>query len=220
MSEHIKADLHLHTHYSVDSLTKVDRLIRTGKERGLGKIAVTDHNEIQGALEAQVLAPDYVIVGEEVMSTSGEILGYFLQERIPARLSPRETIERMREQNAFISIPHPFDPFRSDWKREELIELAPFVDAVEGFNARCFTRRMNSMAQDFAKAQGLAMTAGSDGHWHREAGNAYLVLPDFFSADELRSAIRHARIGGKRAPFWVRFYSSYVRLRKLIRQST
>jgi predicted metal-dependent phosphoesterase TrpH len=216
MSERIKVDFHLHTHYSIDSLTRVEDLIRTARARGLGKIAITDHNSMQGALKAYQLDPEFVIVGEEILTTHGEILGYYLQEEIPARLSPAETLQRLKDQNAFISIPHAFDPFRSQWHQRDLEEIVDQIDALEVLNARCFSDKMNERAQRFAEEHHLAGTAGSDGHWHKEVGTAFLTLPQFTNSDELRVAIKQAKVSGHRSPFWVRFYSSYVRFRRIL----
>lgn len=220
MENRIKVDLHTHTYHSVDSLTREEVLIEAARKRGLGKVAVTDHNAIQGAIRAHALAPELVIVGEEILTKKGEMLGYFLQEEIPSGLSPMETIKRLQAQGAVISIPHAFDPFRSSWSRQDLEELAPHIDAIEVFNARCFTKKMNQRAREFASEHELLGTAGSDGHWHKEVGNGYLVLPDFSTAEEMRASMKKAEVGGSRAPFWVRFYSSYVRFYRILHRRT
>ncbi|MFN8375222.1 MAG: PHP domain-containing protein [Anaerolineae bacterium] len=100
-------DLHSHTKWSKDCLTEFEEIIKLAPKRGIDRIAITDHNTADGALAMQKLAPDLVIVGEEIMTTQGEILGYFLQESIPAGLTPLETIRRLRDQNAVISVSHP-----------------------------------------------------------------------------------------------------------------
>ncbi len=214
LSDRMRVDFHNHTHYSPDSLTSASELLKAAGRAGLDKIAVTDHNSIGGALEAYSLAPDLVIVGEEVLTTKGEILALFVKEFVPPRLSPSETIRRLREQGAFISISHPFDPFRSGWSLQDLEEMVPDLDAVEVFNSHCFTRRMNEQAAHFARQHGLAGTAGSDAHWPMEVGNGFLTLPPFNNAAELRSVIRQANVQGKRSSSWLRFLSPYVHIRK------
>ncbi len=102
-----KVDLHSHTIYSKDCLTRAADLITRARAVGLDKIAVTEHNRLDGALAAKKLAPDLVIVGEEIMTTHGEIIAYFVSEVVPRGLSPQETIRRLRDQGAVISIPHP-----------------------------------------------------------------------------------------------------------------
>ncbi len=220
MTAMIRVDFHSHTCYSPDSATSLKRLLQTARRRGLNRLAVTDHNTIQGALRAYELDPDLVIIGEEIETQKGELLALFVQEEIPAGLPPQETIARLREQNAFISISHPFDPYRSAWTMQDMEELAPLVDAVEVFNARCFTAAMNEKAAQFARMHALPGTAGSDAHWHGEVGNALLELPVFSNADELRMAIRGAHVVGKRTTFLVRFISSFARLQKLLVQRT
>ena len=214
----MRVDLHTHTFHSVDSLTNVEALVAAARRRGLDKIAVTDHNTIQGALAAYALAPELVIIGVEVQTTRGELLGYFVKDEVPAHADPLETIRRLREQGALISISHPFDPYRSGWSPADLLALAPLVDAVEGFNSRCLAAGMNERAARFARDHGLPVTAGSDAHSEREVGNGALLLPAFCSADELRGALGLATISGQRAPAWVRFYSLYARLVKHLRR--
>ncbi len=132
----MKVDFHSHTHYSSDSLTPIQSLIDAARRRGLDRIVVTDHNSIHGALEAHALAPDLVIVGEEVQTTQGEFLAAFVKEVVPKRLEPAEALARLKAQGAFISISHPFDAQRSGWPLETLEWLAPQIDAVEVLNAR------------------------------------------------------------------------------------
>ena len=134
----ISVDFHTHTNTSKDSLTSPEQLIRIARHRGLDRVAVTDHNSIAGALAAHALDPERIIVGEEIMTTKGEILAAYVTESIPRGLSPLETIQRLREQGAFISVSHPFDSWRSGaWTPEDLLEITPLVDAIEVFNARC-----------------------------------------------------------------------------------
>jgi predicted metal-dependent phosphoesterase TrpH len=195
--ELIDVDFHCHSRYSPDSINTIARLIRVAKKRGLDKLAITDHNTTRGAIEAHEIDPDFVIVGEEVLTTKGELLALFVTSEVPSNLSPLAAIKRLRKQGAFISVSHPFDRRRNGWKPEDLMEIAPLVDAIEVFNARCGLKSMNDLAQVFAKKHGLAGTAGSDAHLLWEIGNARLTLPDFSNADELREAIKIATMTGK-----------------------
>lgn len=210
-------DLHTHTHASKDSLTPPADLVRAARRRRLDRVVVTDHNTIVGALAAQALDPQLVIVGEEIMTTRGEILAAFVREAVPRGLSPQETIRRLREQGAFVSVSHPFDRWRSGaWRLEDLLEIAPLVDAIEVFNARCLLRSDNLRAQDFARQHDLPGTAGSDAHAAFEVGAACLVVPPFEGPDGLRAVIREAKIRGRLSPFWVHFASRFARLRKTV----
>lgn len=210
-------DLHTHTSASKDSLTAPEALIRAARRRGLDRLVVTDHNTIAGALVAQALDPQRVIVGEEIMTTRGEILAAFVSKEVPGGLSPQETICRLRDQGAFISVSHPFDRWRNGaWRLDDLLEIAPLVDAIEIFNARCLFRGDNLKAQAFARQRGLAGTAGSDAHAALEVGAAHLVLPPFEGPDGLRQVIGAAQVRGRLSPFWVHFLSRHARLRKKV----
>jgi len=211
----LRVDFHCHTIFSKDSLTTVKSLVDTSHRKGLDRVVVTDHNTIDGALAAYALDPELVIVGEEIMTTRGEILAAYVTEVIPRGLSPQETIRHLRGQEAFISVSHPFDSWRSGaWKLEDLLEIAPLVDAIEVFNARCLSANENLQALEFARAQHLPGTAGSDAHAAFELGAAALILPQFAGPDELRKVIGQGTVKGQLSPFWVHFASHYARLRK------
>jgi predicted metal-dependent phosphoesterase TrpH len=171
-------ELHSHTLVSEDCLMRPADIVRTCHARGIHRLAVTDHNRLGGALAVQALDPALVILGEEIMTTQGELLGYFLREEIPAGLSPVETIRRLRAQGAAISVSHPFDRLRHGaWQAADLAAILPLVDAIEVFNARCIYPDDNGRALAFAREHGKLGTVGSDAHSHRELGRAVLELP-------------------------------------------
>lgn len=213
----LKVDFHCHTYHSPDSLTTIDDLISNIKKRGLDRVVVTDHNCLAGAQEAHNAAPDLVIVGEEVQTSEGEFLAAFVTREVPKGLKPMEAYKRLRDQGAFISVSHPFDPQRSGWSNKTLLEIAPIVDAIEVFNARVLDMTMNLKAEEFARAHNLSGTAGSDGHHPSEVGRAYSILPDFSNADELRSVINQAVSAGRLSSPLVHFYSSWARFVKAVR---
>lgn len=184
----IRTEFHCHTIYSKDSLVKPHHLVAAARRKGVERLVITDHNCIGGALKAQQLAPELVIVGEEILTTQGELLAVFVREEIPAGLTPLEAIRRLKEQGAFIGVSHPFDPMRG-WKREHLLEILPHVDALEVFNARCLEMRFNDDARAFAREHGLPGLVGSDAHTLRELGRATLTLPAFWDAESLRQAL-------------------------------
>jgi hypothetical protein len=185
----LKVEFHCHTIYSKDSLTKPQDLIRMARRRGLDRVIVTDHNTIAGALAARSLDPELIIVGEEIMTTCGELLAAFVTEEIPKGLTPLEAIRRLRNQGAFISVSHPLDAQRG-WALEDLREILPLVDAIETFNSRCMLAEYNIRAAAFALDNGLPATVGSDAHALFELGRATLSLPPFSNAEELRANIR------------------------------
>jgi len=210
----LKVDFHSHTHYSSDSLTPIPALIEAARRRGLDKLVVTDHNSINGGLEAFAQAPDLIIVGEEVQTTQGEFLTAFITDPLPKNLEPEEALRRLKSQGAFISISHPFDPQRSGWPLETLEWLAPQIDAVEVLNARVIKADYNRQALEFARKYNLPGGAGSDGHHPSEIGRVYSEMPDFHDAESLRAAIRNATQHGRISSPMVHFYSVWARMRK------
>ncbi|RJQ40779.1 MAG: PHP domain-containing protein [Anaerolineaceae bacterium] len=190
----VRAEFHCHSIYSSDSINRLERLLQTARENGIERLCITDHDTIAGALKAHALDADLVVVSEEVLTASGELIAYFLQEEIPAGLPALQTIALMKEQGAFITIPHPCDAFRAFWKAGELEEILPQVDAVEVFNARCFKPEFNERALELAEKWNKPFTVGSDAHTYPEVGLATLSLPDFHSSEELRRSIREARM--------------------------
>jgi predicted metal-dependent phosphoesterase TrpH len=203
------ADFHVHTRYSPDSLLTEDRLIQLALDRGLTHVAVTNHNNVEGAIAVRDRAAElkvddrlHVILGEEVSSAEGEILGVFLQETIPRGLSAAETAQAIHAQGGLVSIPHPYDPFRRSHIRENaLLGLADAgqIDAIEVFNSRVTFSRHNEQAADLAFRYDIPPIACSDTHTGMEVAMAFNALPAFSTADELRAALRQSEWHGTRS---------------------
>lgn len=211
----LRVEFHCHTSFSRDSLVSPRRLVQCCVRKGIDRVVVTDHNTIAGALAAQSLDPDRVIVGEEIMTTRGEVLAAFVRSEIPPGLSPQETITRLRRQDAFISLSHPFDVHRKGaWKLEHMLEVLPLVDAIETYNSRCLLPRHNRMAGQFADQHSIAGTVGSDAHTCWELGRSTLLLPPFDTAASLRRVIREGRPLTRWSPPWIHFSSRYAVIRK------
>lgn len=207
-----RVELHSHTLYSKDSLTSLETFLQTCEARGLDKVAVTDHNTAEGARKLAQLAPERIIVGEEIMTTEGELLAFFVQETVPPFLSPEETIQRLRDQEAFISVSHPFDRLRKGaWQAHNLRRILPLVDAIEGFNARCLFPQDNAKALAFAKAHGKVYTVGSDAHMPYELGRAVLEMPPFEDRRAFGRSLLVATPQTRLSAFWVHFYSKYAK---------
>ena len=211
-------EFHSHTLASKDSLLRPADLVAAARRKGIDRVVVTDHNLIAGALEAQRIAPDLVIVGEEIMTTRGEILAAYVTEEIPAGLSPLETIRRLRGQGAFISVSHPFDRLRKGcWELSDLQEILPLVDAVEVFNSRCMLKRFNAEAGEFARRNGIPGTVGSDAHAAFELGRSLLLVEPFEGPDELRAAIRRGVPQVRWSPPWFHLVSRYASMWKRVK---
>jgi len=221
INQRIRVELHVHTRLSKDSLADPEKILARCETLGIDLIAITDHNEIDAALALHARAPERVIVGEEVETTQGELLGYFMSERVPGGLDPMEAIARLKAQGAVISVPHPLDTPRSThWEVEELEKIVPYVDAIEVFNARCLSNIYNQRALAFAKKNGLLQTAGSDAHSLWELGRATMLMPQFDDPESFKEALRESDIDGKRSSPLVHFFSRYAVFVKHLRSLT
>jgi len=206
-----RVELHCHTRASSDSLADPRRLLAAARRKGIDRLAITDHNTISGALEAAALDPETVIVGEEILTTKGELLAYFLRDEVPQGLSPEETIARLRDQGAVLGVSHPFDYMRKGaWQEADLRAILGSVDALEVFNARVWNAAANRRAAEWATLTGLPGIAGSDAHSPFEVGTARTLLEPFTNAGSFRGALRGARVEGRRSPLWVHFVSRYA----------
>jgi predicted metal-dependent phosphoesterase TrpH len=125
MSDLVKAEFHCHSIYSSDSLTSLEALIREARKIGIQRLAITDHSNLEGALIAKKMDPELIVVGEEVKTDRGEILAYYLTEKLPKGIKPEEAFKRLKDQGAFISLSHPFDTKREHWSEEEIERFLP-----------------------------------------------------------------------------------------------
>ena len=192
----ILADLHMHTNFSNDCATTPEELLAAAEESGLEAIAITDHNTIAGALEVARIAPAgmHVIIGEEVKTRQGEIIGLYLTEEIPRGLSAEETILRIKEQGALVYVPHPFDPMHLTPTYELLARNAADIDILEVFNPRITFTTFNEKARRLARKYDIPGGAGSDCHVIQGIGTAMLLLRKFSSPQELLASLREADI--------------------------
>jgi len=194
----IDVDLHMHTDHSGDCATPVEVLLATAREQGLGAIAVTDHNEISGALEASAQAQDAgvkVIVGEEVKTASqGEVIGLFIKEKIPRGMSLEETVTEIHRQGGLVYVPHPFDRMHSVPDYEHLLKIVEDVDAIEIFNPRVAIGAFNDEAARFAAKYRIPAGAGSDSHVAQGLGSVRIRMRDFDGPTEFRQSLREAEI--------------------------
>ena len=195
----IQCDLHMHTDHSPDSATPVEVLLRTARDRGLGAIAVTDHNVISGALEARELAADMdglqIIVAEEIKTAEeGEVIGLFLEEQIPRGMTMAETIAEIRRQGGLVYVPHPFDRMHSVPDYEHLLEFVDEIDILEVFNPRITLSSFNEEAQRFASKYRIVPGAGSDSHVAQGLGSVRIQVSEFDGPEEFLEAMRDADI--------------------------
>ena len=198
----IEVDLHMHTDHSPDCATPVEVLLETARDRGLGAIAITDHNEVSGALAAREVAERMggikVIVAEEVKTAEqGEVIGLFLEERIPRGMTMAETIAAIRAQGGLVYVPHPFDRFHSVPDYEHLTEMVEDIDILEVFNPRVALTAFNDEAERFARKYRIVPGAGSDSHVAQGLGSVRQRIHDFEGPAEFLEAMRDADITRK-----------------------
>jgi glycosyltransferase involved in cell wall biosynthesis len=192
----IDVDLHMHTDHSHDCATPVEVLLATARERGLGAIAVTDHNEISGALDAAAKADGVkVIVAEEVKTAhQGEVIGLFISEKISRGLSLEDTIAEIKRQGGLVYVPHPFDRLHAVPDYEHLMPVLGNVDAIEVFNPRVAFKPFNEEAARFAAKYRIVAGAGSDSHVAAGLGSVRIRMRDFDGPDEFLESLRDADI--------------------------
>ncbi|HWD84241.1 MAG TPA: PHP domain-containing protein, partial [Solirubrobacteraceae bacterium] len=194
----IDVDLHMHTDHSPDCATPVEVLLAEARARGLGAIAVTDHNEISGALEARDKADGSglrVIVGEEVKTAEqGEVIGLFLEQKIPRGMTLQETIAEIRRQGGVVYVPHPFDRLHSVPDYEHLLTVLDQIDAIEVFNPRVAISEFNEEAARFAAKYRIPAGAGSDAHVPQGLGSVRIRMREFSGPEEFLESLRDADI--------------------------
>ena len=212
----LKGDFHMHTSFSRDCDTPPEAVVKRCREMGLNCIAVTDHNTIGGALEVRRLADFTVIIGEEVKSSQGDIIGLFLEEEIPKGLSPLETVRRIKGQGGLVLVPHPVDTIRKGpLSRAAFREVLPYVDLIEVLNARTIIPADLGKCRRLAAETGLNSIAVSDAHTPGELGSAYMELEGFDgSAPSLKVALKDANLMGHRSTPLVHLITAYVKLKK------
>lgn len=208
-------DLHCHTRASFDSLAAPRSVVRAAAARGLTHLAITDHDRIEGALEARELAPAglMIIVGEEIRTADGDLIAVFLDRPVPPGLSAVESIAAVREQGGLVGIPHPFDRFRGSLLRDaRMAAIAPLVDWVESHNAR-LVGGGNDLAAEFARANGLPGVAVSDAHSVLEVAVAYTAVSGDPSTPEgLLAALASVEVVPGRASVVARILTPVARV--------
>lgn len=205
-------DLHMHTRASADCLSEPSAVLRQARDVGLDRVAITDHDEIEGALEAREIDPELVIVGEEVRTAEGlDLIGLFLTEHIPRGGTFREVATEIRRQGGVVYLPHPFDAHRGT--TEAFLEgVRDCVDVVEGFNARIHDPGRNRRAESWAAANGLPVGAGSDAHTLGEIGRGRALTRPFEGPEDFVAALSAGRIEGHASSRLVHLASTWAKI--------
>jgi predicted metal-dependent phosphoesterase TrpH len=210
----IRVDLHVHSSASFDCDSDPQRVAGRCRLFGLNPVVLTDHDTISGALRLREGGKARVVVGEEIMTTEGELIGLFLERAVQGGLTPRDTALEIKAQGGLVYLEHPYDSFRRHLSEESIVSLADTIDIVEVFNGRS-TEEANRRAQDLCAILGAAAGAGSDAHTIEEIGSVYVEMEDFDGPQDFLTKLRgartvkgrnklllvaEARLGGKRRP--------------------
>ena len=218
-------DLHSHSSASFDSVAHPRKMLEKARRIGLTHLAITDHERIDGALRARDLGIEgiAVIVGEEIRTHDGDMIGLFLEEAVPPGMDAADTAAAISGQGGIVGLPHPFDGLRSSGgsKAEDgeatLEKLASLVDYVEVHNARAY-RDSNPLAGAYALRHDLPGLASSDSHSIMEIGIASTILPGRFeTAAELKALLPEAAIVPGRASYYIRLWTPVAKLVQRVR---
>jgi hypothetical protein len=188
----VKVDLHLHSHFSHDGRSSLEELIARCQECGLDRIALTDHNTVEGAIKLAQMAPELAIIGEEVKTLEGEVIGLFISSRVPPYLPPEEVMDLIHGMGGLTYIPHPLDRHRANFSAERIAELAGRIDIIETYNPWC-DATANQAAARLADGLGKVVATGSDSHAALELGRSWMEMEAFGDAQDFLEKLRYAR---------------------------
>lgn len=187
----VKVDLHVHSSASFDATAEPEQVAARCRQLGLAPVFLTDHNSVDGALS--LLAAGPVVIGEEILTTGGELIGLFLKELVPAGLSPKETALAIKSQGGLVYLEHPYDQSRLHLKEDAIEAIADLVDIVEVFNGRS-GQKANRRAADLCATLGAAPGAGSDAHTVAEIGSVFVEMEDFDGGQDFLAKLHEAKI--------------------------
>jgi len=203
-----KIDLHTHSIISPDGAGSIkENDFKKFLEKGiLDCIAITDHNETSFAIELRKKLGDKIIVGEEITTKDGEMIGLFLNKTIPAGLSAKQTVREIKKQNGLIYIPHPFETFRKGVKRKILEEIINDIDIFEVFNGRGVLRGKAKLALEFAEKYNLPQASSSDAHGHGGIGRTYSIVSKMPTRNNIKQLLSSGKLQRNYAPIWTYLY--------------
>ena len=188
----MRVDLHLHSRYSHDGQSSLEDLVERCAKVGLDRIALTDHNTVEGALLLATMAPTLAIVGEEAKTREGEVIGLFITGRVPPYLAAEDAMDMIHDMGGITYMPHPLDRYRAHFTPERLVELADRIDIVETYNAWC-DAAANEAAARLADDLGKVSATGSDSHAAYELGRSWMEIEDYTTPLDFLEKLRHAR---------------------------
>lgn len=188
----MRIDLHLHSRYSHDGQSSLEELIERAAECRLERIALTDHNTVEGALALAEMAPRLTIVGEEAKTREGEVIGLFITGRLPPYLPAKDVMDMIHDMGGVTYLPHPLDRRRDHFSAERIVELADRIDIIETYNAWCDPASNEAAARLAAELEKVAAT-GSDSHSAHELGRSWMEIEDYTTPQDFLEKLRGAR---------------------------
>lgn len=215
----VRAELHCHSTYSADCLLSLETIIDLCLVKKIDVIALTDHNEIKGAQRLKSIAPKWlkVIIGEEIATAQGDVIGLFLTKRIEAKQPIGDTIHQIKAQGGLVLLPHPFDRVRREAVGEAIIDqVRTEIDFLEIYNARTLLQNDNLLAQEYANRYNLATFVGSDAHLATEYGRATCQMSPFSSPSEFVASLKRATFVSRRSSPFVHVATKATKLIKKI----
>jgi predicted metal-dependent phosphoesterase TrpH len=188
----IRVDLHLHSNFSHDGQSSLEELIARAKECGLDRLALTDHNTVEGALQLVRIAPELAIAGEEVKTLEGEVIGLFITNRVSPFLTPEEAMDLIHGMGGLTYLPHPLDRYRSHFRAERVADMATRIDIIETYNPWC-DAAANQAAARLAEDLNKVGATGSDSHSALELGRSWMEMEEYSGAEDFLDKLRYAR---------------------------
>jgi hypothetical protein len=188
----LRVDLHLHSDFSHDGKSSLDELVARARECGLDRIALTDHNTIEGALNLVQMEPELAIAGEEIKTLEGEVIGLFITSRVSPFLAAEDAMDLIHGMGGLTYLPHPLDRRRSNFRPERVVDLAPRVDIIETYNPWC-DAAANEAAARLADELGKVTATGSDSHSANELGRSWMEIEPYASPEDFLEKLRYAR---------------------------
>lgn len=188
----LRIDLHLHSYYSHDGKSSLEELVAKAEECKLDRIALTDHNTAEGALRLAQIAPELAIVGEEIKTREGEVIGLFLTENVPPFLAPEDAMDLIHSMGGLTYVAHPLDRRRANFTPERVVGLGPRIDIIETYNPWC-EPSANRAAAQLARELGKVAATGSDSHSAEELGRSWMEIEEYSGASDFLEKLRDAR---------------------------
>jgi predicted metal-dependent phosphoesterase TrpH len=188
----LRVDLHLHSHYSHDGKSSLAELIARARDSGLDRIALTDHNTVEGALALVRVAPQLAIAGEEIKTLEGEVIGLFISRRVPPFLAPEEAMDLIHGMGGLTYVPHPLDRHRANFLPERVVNLVNRIDIIETYNPWA-DASANRAAAQLAEDLGKVAATGSDSHAADELGRSWMEMDEYSDVEDFLEKLRYAR---------------------------